>query len=268
MKKKIIKAKILNNKMITPDYFVMDLEASYLAKSSPGQFVNVKVQDLVTDPLLRIPLGIHRVKGKGKKEKGVALLYKVAGKGTEILSRRKKGEILDIIGPLGNGFDILPVKKKNSTAIIVAGGHGIAPLCFLAETLRANKTEVVFFIGTCGKKHVLLVKDLKKIGAEVHVATEDGSFGCKGYVTKPLNDYLERTTHDARRTTIYACGPRPMIKALKEVSDKFNIPAQVSIDEYMACGIGACKGCAVDTEEGIKMVCKDGPVFDIRTLKL
>jgi dihydroorotate dehydrogenase electron transfer subunit len=264
VKKKIIKAEILANKKAAPDHCVMDLKAPYLAaKAKPGQFINVRVRDTGTDPLLRIPLGIHRTLGGGK---GVSLLYKVVGMGTEILAKREKGEELDILGPLGNGFDTSRLRKKD-VALVAAGGHVIAPLYFLAGHLRAKGVKVVFFIGACEKKHVLLVRELEKLKAEVHVATEDGSRGTKGYDTAPLERYLKRyTMHDARRT-IFACGPRPMIRALRDVSSKHRISAQVSIDEYMACGIGACRGCAVDTEEGVKLVCKDGPVFDINTLR-
>ena len=124
MKKKTVKAQIVSNEQIAPDHFVIKLKESYLGKNSfPGQFVNVKVQEGTTDPLLRIPLGIYAI-----RKEGIHLLYKVVGEGTKMLSLKRKGEEIDILGPLGNGFD---VEKKMSKAVIVAGGHGIAPLCFL-----------------------------------------------------------------------------------------------------------------------------------------
>ncbi|MFH1665201.1 MAG: dihydroorotate dehydrogenase electron transfer subunit [Candidatus Omnitrophota bacterium] len=256
---KLIKAKITANHEIAKSHFEMELESAYLgAVSSPGQFVNVKAMGDVTDPLLRIPLGVHKIRGRG-----ISLLYKAVGLGTKILSGRKQGETLDVLGPLGNGFDAAAVPaEKGARAVLVAGGHGIAPLYALAESLEAKNVKIEFLIGVRSKDHIVCVEDLASMGAEVYIATEDGTCGYKGYVTDILKQRLRQNATGERRTTIYACGPRPMLAAVAEIAKRGRIRAQVSLDAYMACGIGACLGCAVRTIDGYKLACKDGPVFD------
>ena len=261
--KKIIKGKILSNKQVAKDHFLVEIESAYLAKnSSPGQFVSVRVREKGTDPLLRIPLGVHAI-----KKKSIKLLYKVVGEGTGILSSRKKGEAISVLGPLGNGFDLEAFYGNDyKKAVIVAGGHGIAPLYALAEELLSRKKQVEVFFGTCSGEHVLCAKELRAKGVKVRVATEDGTCGWKGYVTDPLKEALEKGKIKTAGTMIFACGPRPMLAALSGDAGKFGIPAQVSLDAYMACGMGACLGCAVRTKAGYKMVCKDGPVFDAQEI--
>jgi len=264
IKKKTIQAKIVSNRKVAADHFMMELRSPYLGDNSiPGQFVTIKVGEKTTDPLLRIPMGVHII---GKK--GICLLYKVVGPGTELLSSRKKGERLNVLGPLGNGFDLTPItEEKKTEIIIVAGGHGIAPLFALAETvIKKRKNKVSVFIGADSRKHVLCGKELKQKGAKVHIATDDGTRGYEGYVTDLLKGYIGRDKRKQRQEMIYACGPRPMLAALAKVAKTFKIPAQVSLDAYMACGIGACLGCTVRTVDGYKLVCKDGPVFDAREI--
>jgi dihydroorotate dehydrogenase electron transfer subunit len=234
----------------------------------PGQFVTVKVRQAGTDPLFRIPLGVHA----GTK-RGIKLLYKVVGPATSILSSRKKGETLDVMGPLGNGFDTTAFSPgKKPKAVIVAGGHGVAPLYFLGQTLAKRKIEMDVFIGACEAKHIVCVKEFRKLGAKVRIAAEKGRCACKGYVTEPLEEHLEniksgKQKSKKEKTEIFACGPRPMLAAVATEAEKHKIPAQVSLDAYMVCGIGACLGCAIETKEGYKLVCKDGPVFDARLIR-
>ena len=263
--KKIIKGTILANRKIAPGVFIMDIQSRWMGKHSrPGQFVNVKVADNTTDPLLRIPLGIHKIRSEG-----ISLLYKVVGVGTKILSLRTRGEVIDVLGPIGNGFDLSPVvRKKKARAILIAGGHGIAPLFALAEELITKTRKVEFFIGACTKEEITCVRALKKIGARVHISTDDGFCGKAGRVTEILRKYLSRAGKGAEHGAIYACGPMPMIRAVAAVSETAGIPAQVTRDEYIACGIGACRGCAVETTEGVKLACKDGPMFNVAILKL
>jgi dihydroorotate dehydrogenase electron transfer subunit len=239
--------KILENKKIGANYFKLIFRSAKIAKSAlPGQFVDIKV-DASVIPLLRRPLSIHSVKGIN-----IALLYEVLGKGTEILSGRKPGEYLDIIGPLGNGFSV----GGKMPAMLVAGGMGVAPLVFLAEKLKSAKRLVL--IGAKTKKQILCVKEFEKAGCEVKVATDDGSSGFKGRVT----DLLERVLADNPKAGIFSCGPKPMLKAICALAGTNNIRAEISLEEHMACGIGACLGCVVDTKEGMKRVCKEGPVFE------
>ncbi|MGD2278984.1 MAG: dihydroorotate dehydrogenase electron transfer subunit, partial [Candidatus Omnitrophota bacterium] len=248
-----------------PDHFTMELEAPFLAQNSaPGQFVTVKTQEKgASDPLFRIPLGVHAV-----RKSGIKLLYKVVGTATGMLSAKAKGETLDVLGPLGNGFDLAPVlRNKDSRAVLVAGGHGVAPLYFLAKTLARKKRKIDVFIGACEAKHIVCAKEFRKLKAKVTTAAEKGRCQCQGYVTKPLSEYLRRNRKHAQKMTIYACGPRPMLAALAEEAKKYQVPAQGSLDAYMVCGIGACLGCAVETTDGYKLVCKDGPVFNVQEIK-
>jgi len=266
--KKIIKGKIVSNLPVAKDHFELKMEASWLGKSArAGQFVMVKLCDKFTDPLLRIPLAVH-----SKNAGGISLMYKVVGNGTKILSERKKGTVLDVIGPLGNGFDDKHILKKSGRkAIIVAGGHGIIPLYMLVKRFKEKNIEVTAFLGAGTKEYVLLGKKLKKTGAKVHIATDDGTSGRKGSVVTLVEEYLKKEKKKKDETKganhyIYACGPRPMLAALSRSLKKLNEEAEFSLDAYMACGIGACKGCAIKTTSGYKMVCKDGPVFDMRSI--
>jgi len=256
-----VKAKIVYNKIIGEHYFCCALEAAGMAVDvCPGQFVNIKITG--TDaPLLRRPFSIHRVRGAH-----IEILYEVVGKGSQLLSEKKPGEYLDIIGPLGNGFDYASCVPRHSSLVLVAGGMGVAPLIFLAEKLREIpnpkfQIPTLVLIGAKTKKGILCEKEFKKLGCEVKIATNDGSRGFKGKVTGLLEGIL-RTTQDAGRRTLYACGPKPMLKEINRLSRKFNLTAQVSLEAHMACGIGACLGCVVDTKDGYKRVCKEGPVFN------
>ncbi|MFH1199163.1 MAG: dihydroorotate dehydrogenase electron transfer subunit [Candidatus Omnitrophota bacterium] len=253
-----LKAKIIQNKNIKGKYFHCVLEALDIAKLAlPGQFIEVKVSEGF-EPLLRRPFSIHRV-DNGKLE----LLYEVVGVGSAKLSERKSGEELDIIGPLGNGFSL-------GLDILVAGGMGAAPLLFLAEKVFSCKPKVVsrklmVLIGAKTKEHILCESKFKKIGCEVKISTDDGSDGFHGRVTDLLVDIL-RAQRCKRELVIGACGPRPMLKRVSEISEEFDCLSQISLEEYMACGIGACLGCVVQTTNGFKRVCKEGPVFDAREI--
>ena len=274
-----IKAKILYNKRVTGNYFHCKILAPKIAVNAlPGQFVNIKVSDSI-EPLLRRPFGIHRVDGAG-----VEILYEVLGEGTRILSQRKNAEFLDIIGPLGNGFDFRAQEHKCNTRpyrdgrcaplrasaqVLVAGGMGVAPLLFLAERivtshkLQVTSPKPLVLIGAKTKKQLLCEKEFKKLGCEVKIATDDGSMGFNGKVTELLKKILHKNTRtQEHKSTIYACGPKPMLKEIALISKNRNIPAQVSLEEHMACGIGVCLGCTVDTKLGFRRVCKEGPVFN------
>ena len=257
MKKTQNTVKIIENKKVKGAYYKIILEAPVLFKKSlPGQFAMLKVTDGLV-PLLRRPLGVHAISGDR-----VEFLYEVLGEGTRILSERKPAEYIDIIGPLGNGFNYqLPVTHCR-VPLLIAGGMGVAPLVFLAEKLRVNrgaKVKIPFLLGAKTKDRIVCVDELKKHGCQVEITTDDGSQGYKGRVTELLDNVL--STIDYRLSTIYACGPKPMLKAVCVLSKKYLIPAQVSLEEHMACGIGACLGCVVSTRTGYARVCKDGPVF-------
>ncbi|MGD0336064.1 MAG: dihydroorotate dehydrogenase electron transfer subunit [Candidatus Omnitrophota bacterium] len=249
MREKIFQEKchIVGKQKIGKEYFKLTIDSRKIASfARPGQFVEIEVVN-EDGPFLRRPLGIHRVKAGN-----FDILCEIVGRGTKILSQKKTGEYLDVIGPLGNGFNLLKGK-----AIIVAGGMGVAPLVFLAEKMVHSKPSVL--LGAKTKSQTLCEKEFKSIGCDVKIATDDGSRGFKGKITELLNYLLSTMNYEP--STIYACGPRPMLKEVSRISKKNNIPAQFSLEEHMACGIGACLGCVIDTRDGYKRVCKDGPVF-------
>ncbi|MBI5050963.1 MAG: dihydroorotate dehydrogenase electron transfer subunit [Nitrospirae bacterium] len=210
--------------------------------------------DRCLDPLLKRPFSLFRKSGSDFQ-----ILYRVAGRGTAILKDKKAGDIIKVLGPLGNGF---PKLKSKISPILVAGGLGVAPLFSLAERL-ADKNPI-FFLGARNKKELLCTAELKSIGIKSVIATDDGSAGEKGTVVSLLNKFL--TSCCLRLISsclVYACGPRPMLSELSSLAKKFKINAYAAFEENMACGIGACLGCAVKTVNGYKRVCKEGPVFSL-----
>ena len=268
-----LKAKLIENKRVKGAYWQGILEAPLIAKqASPGQFVQIRLGD-IHGPLLRRPFSIHKVNGPTFE-----ILYQVLGQGTEAFSSKKAGEYLDVIGPLGNGFELV---SSRANILIVAGGIGVAPLAFLAEKLTEtqnpnssatrtigternrgakSQTPNKVLIGAETKGQILCEKDFIDAGYSVKIATDDGSRGFKGHVSGLFRQEL--STIDYRPSTIYACGPKPLLKEVAVISKGYNIPAQLSLEEHMACGIGACLGCVVNTKEGFKRVCKEGPVFE------
>lgn len=253
-----LKVKITENKKVAQDFYKMRIEAPYIARNAqPGQFVEVKCS-CGTDPLLRRPLGIHRV-----LKNGIELLYEVVGKSTELLSEKKMGGYLDIIGPLGNGFIYGTKAPRPYAPILVAGGIGVAPLVALAESLAYRKKQKTYvLIGAKIKSHILCESEFKKIGCEVKVSTEDGSKGKKCLATELLEDLLNVIRYPLN-AMIYACGPVGMLKVVAKIAEESKLPCQVSLEERMACGVGVCLGCPVKIKgQGYKMVCKDGPVFN------
>lgn len=258
------KAKILRQARIKGSYWHCEISAARIAdKAMPGQFVNIKVS-ATDDPLLRRPLSIHGVSA-GK----ISILYEVVGRATEILSGRKSGELLDIIGPLGKGFDF---KERTKKPILVCGGMGVAPLAFLAERLKGigskkGKGRIPVLLGAKTKDQLLCEDKFKRWGYDVRTSTDDGSAGFKGRITDLLKKLLEENRKTGRPDSlIYACGPQAMLKNVAFLSRQYRLSAQLSLEEHMACGIGACCGCALRGKEGNLKVCNDGPVFDAERL--
>ncbi len=260
--KKLVIGEIISNDRITPEHFCLKLFCPYIAKSIiPGQFILVRVSHQSSDPLLSRPFAVYKV-----RDNVIEILYKIVGKGTTILSGKLAGDTLNIIGPLGNGFQI---DGNFETVILVAGGMGIAGLMNLAEKL--NDKKIITLIGACSKDSVIGEKDLIDIGSEVLVATEDGSCGYKGLVSQMLEDLLLKKDLKIQDSRIFACGPIPMIKSVSKIARQHNITAFVSLEERMACGLGACLGCAYevissDGHKQYKMVCVDGPVFNAQEI--
>jgi dihydroorotate dehydrogenase electron transfer subunit len=237
------------------DHFLFVIEAPEMGRTArPGQFVMVKVAD-GGQPLLRRPLGIHDA-----DKKGVALFFKIAGKGTGILSLKKPGDRIDLIGPLGRGFTI-DAAKKGQAAVLVGGGRGIAPLFFLARELAAAGARPVVYYGGRTAADVPLRGKLERAGFETHVSTDDGSFGFAGFVT----ELVGRDMAKAKPAAVYACGPDPMMKALAVLTAGLGVPAEFSLESVMGCGIGACWGCVHritgKNGDGWVKICEEGPVF-------
>lgn len=243
--------------MLIDNHYLITLRPEIIInKPKPGNFFMVAV-DTGLDPLLKRPFSVHRwIEGNFQ------LLYRVVGKGTKILSEKKPGNSLDILGPLGNGF---PVPKKDRQVILVAGGMGIAPILAMAENIK-NK-HPLFFYGTKTGKGVLLIDELKSMGIDPIVSTDDGSFGIKGNIITVLKKYFARHPSPVTRYVLYACGPEIMLKALSNLASEFNIKGYIAMEQNMACGIGTCLGCIVKTRKGHKRVCKEGPVFPIEEIE-
>jgi len=232
-----------------PGHCLICVEAPEIAASAKaGQFVTVRCGETL---ILRRPLSIHQ----STDSKYLHLLFKIVGKGTIWLHQRQKGEKLDLIGPLGKGFSIEPATKK---LLLVAGGIGIAPLVFLAGKAASEGMSVKLLLGT-RKKDALYPRKLLPNGIETIITTEDGSDGKKGKVADILSRYIDWADQ------IYACGPLAMYKAIADQRQQWKNkkPVQVSLEVRMGCGIGACFSCSIKTKNGMKQVCRDGPVFDL-----
>jgi len=256
-----IDAKILMNERIEPERYKMVLSAPEIARQAKaGQFVHVRVSEGY-NPLLRRPFSVHRAKGQK-----IEILYKIVGKGTEILSRKKNGEYLDVLGPLGSGYRSPSATSKISDIILVAGGTGVASLLFLAESLSVTSAElsILAIIGAKDKDELLCEGDFKRLGCRVEVATENGTKGYRGLASDLFQECLP-LSGDKAKPAVFACGPSAMLKRVGEISKKRHFPCQVSLEEHLACGVGACLGCVVKVKGSnytYKRVCRDGPVFD------
>jgi len=250
-----VKARIIENKELLPEtYYRLSLKTPPIARlAKPGQFVHLRVNEEIF-PLLRRPFSIHSV-----HKENIQILYKVAGAGTGILSRRKKDELLDVIGPLGNGYRL---PDKRTKVILVAGGAGVASLCFLSQRLASCPAVL---IGGRSKRDILGRDKFKRLKTKIKISTEDGSLGKKGLVTDLLQELLP-TPHSPLPTVIYACGPMRMLKETAKIAERHRALCYVSLEEFIVCGVGACQGCAVRTKNGYKRVCKDGPVFDSKEI--
>lgn len=249
--KKIIDFTVKENQHLNTDTFVLVLYSSELPEIRAGQFVNVKVEGS-SSTFLRRPISVHNV----DPENGLLyLLIKVAGNGTAKLSSLKSGDKLNIVLPLGNHF----TQPDSGRCLLIGGGVGIAPLLHLSKDLKTKGIQPIVLIGTRSVKDIVLREEYEKY-AIVYYTTEDGSYGEKGYPTQH-SILKEQFDH------IYCCGPLPMMKAVAQYAYIENIDCEVSLENTMACGFGACLCCVNDTKEGHKCVCTDGPIFNINDLK-
>ncbi|MEA4925543.1 MAG: dihydroorotate dehydrogenase electron transfer subunit [Syntrophomonadaceae bacterium] len=252
---KLEKAMVLNNRRVGPELFVMEVSAAAMAGlCRPGQFLHVKPGG-TDDPLLRRPLSIYdAVAGSGR----ISLLYQVVGKGTGLLTDVKVNDTIDLMGPLGRGFT-LPDRPEN--IVLVGGGVGIAPLLYLGRVLRERQCQVKVLGGAGTAAQLVAEERFQALRIEFITATLDGSAGIKGLVV----DLLDSPDLTAGIDRVYTCGPEPMMAAVAGWARARNIWGEVSLEEHMACGVGACLGCArklKHQDEGYVKVCKDGPVFN------
>jgi dihydroorotate dehydrogenase electron transfer subunit len=254
---------VASNVEVMPGIHLMQVEAPGIAVAAqPGQFITVRCGSFT----LRRPFSVHQVSSQE-----IALLFKVTGKGTLWLSQRQRGDKVDILGPLGNGFTIEP-KSKN--LLLVAGGIGIAPLVFLMQ-YASSQHQITLIHGTSTAAQLypfsFVGKKRSKLsplpnGVQFIPVTEDGSIGRKGMATDILPDFLDWADQ------VYACGPVGMYKAMAEMSlraKRINFKlakCQVSLEVRMGCGFGACYGCTINTKKGLKQVCRDGPVFELNNI--
>lgn len=251
-KKAIVDFEVEDNIAAGNSYFKLVLRASEpIPEIIPGQFAQVRVDNSKTT-FLRRPFSIHDVDTKSNR---IAFLINKVGDGSRALSLMKKGETLNVMLPLGNGFGVGLVDKS---LLLIGGGVGIAPMLYLGKNLALNN-DVSFLFGFRSVGNVIDLSDFKRYG-KMFMTTEDGSAGEKGFVTEHS---ILRGSFDK----IFACGPTPMMKAVARYAKEHSIPCEVSLENKMACGLGACLCCVTKTNEGHKCVCSDGPVFDINDLQ-
>ncbi|MDD2235597.1 MAG: dihydroorotate dehydrogenase electron transfer subunit [Kiritimatiellae bacterium] len=258
MNTQLEKAIIIKNEPWTPEYYLLEFSAPGISqKAAPGQFVHVKIPDR-RDILLRRPFSIF------KAESGtLSILYKSVGRGTRHMAKLHAGQAVNLLGPLGKGF---PIPDTNKKTLLVAGGYGMAALYLTAA--RAQ-TPGLLFAGGAGKKDILCAQDFTALGWDVRLATEDGSCGTHGLVTNILDAWQARNGKSSE-PELFACGPMGMLKAVAQRAKEWNCTAWISLDHYMACGMGACLACVQkinrDGEERLACTCKEGPVFEAREI--
>jgi len=238
---------IEDNRKVNEKYYKLIFRSPRLARGvKPGQFLHVQLGQSL-DPFLRRPFSYSRTGGQR-----VEVLYEILGRGTALLSDFRPGMKLKIMGPLGQGFSL---KVKNKKRVLVAGGVGVPPLVFLAEKIPIN----YLLIGTKSKAEVLPKRELAGVKAKVLYSTNDGSYGVKGFVTVLLEQIIRK--EGAGRLYIQTCGPTVMMNAVMDMARRYHIPGEASMEENMACGVGACLGCMVKTDKGWTTSCTEGPVF-------
>ena len=231
--------KITSNEKIARDIFKMTLAGDTSAITAPGQFVNIKLDGF----FLRRPISVCDCVGEN-----LTLIYKTVGNGTEQMSRMAAGDELDLLTGLGNGYD---TKISGGSPLLVGGGVGVPPMYMLCRELISEGKNVTVVLGFNSKDDVFYENEFRALGADVHIATADGTYGTKGFVTDVIKDM--------QYTFFYTCGPEPMFRAMHKI---MKTPGQYSFEERMGCGFGACMGCSCKTLTGNKRICKEGPVME------
>ena len=260
----VVKAKLVEKEYLKPDIVRFKVEAKEMVRNSkPGNFIEIRVSE-TTVPFLRRPISIYNL---NKNEGTLEFIFQIKGEGTRLLSKKEEGDLIDIIGPLGMGtFKINNYEK----IAIVGGGIGVFPLYELAKEAKEAERKVNIYLGFRSKDFVVLENKFKEVSDKLVITTDDGSYGEKGFAINKLEEDLENNKIDC----IYACGPLPMLRAVKKLTIEKNIPCQISLEERMGCGIGVCLGCAVKTARSTNEnpeywhVCKGGPVFQAKDVDI
>ena len=259
-----IKAKLIKKEQLKQDIYKFSMQAKEIVDiAKPGNFIEIRVTDSI-EPLLRRPISIYNM----EKDTGILeIIFQVKGKGTKILAERKEGEYIDIIGPLGYGtFQV----KNTGTVATIGGGIGVFPLYELAKQTKAAGAMVNTYLGFRSKDFVVLEEEFKNVSSKLIITTDDGTYAESGFAINKLKEDISVNKPDM----IYACGPLPMLKAVQTLSIEQGIPCQISLEEKMGCGLGACLGCAVKTANSPAdapqywHVCKAGPVFDASDVEI
>ena len=230
---------IVSNRRLAPNVFEMVLRGDCAAVAAPGQFVNLRLDGFY----LRRPISVCNVDGDA-----LTLIYKVVGRGTEAMSRMQPGEKLDALVGLGNGYSL---DECGDRPMLIGGGAGVPPMYLLARRLLARGADVTVVLGFNAREEIFYEEEFRALGAKVVVATADGSYGVRGFVTDAMKQL-------PAPSAACACGPEPMLKAVYNAAD---VPGQFSFESRMGCGFGACMGCTCKTKYGAKRICKDGPVL-------
>jgi dihydroorotate dehydrogenase electron transfer subunit len=253
MPKQISDAVIQTINILNEKYFTVEIKPYIWESVSAGQFLQLTVPN-ASDVFLRRPISIHDI---DTTQRTISLLIQIVGKGTEALSKLKTGDKLNIIYPLGKGFSMLPAGKKT---LLIGGGCGIAPLLYLAKVLNHQHVKTDILIGIKNKNDLIEFEKYKALG-DVFVTTEDGSIGTKGFVThhSVMNELK-------KYDMIYTCGPEVMMKAVNRKAITAGVECEVSLENTMACGVGACLCCVTPTVNGHQCVCTEGPVFNTKKL--
>lgn len=261
---------IVSNREIKTPYFLLEIYCpSMINKMKPGQFIMIRISSETNDPLLRRPFSIYKCYSMLHPEKSkrghLLILYKKIGKGTRRMAEFKKGENVDMIGPLGNGFTLPPL-PSSSNIILIGGGVGIVSLYPLAEVLGSK--NILAFIGGKTRDDILCLRDFRRLNSNIFIATEDGGLGFKGTVVD-LFLSQKKTLKGNETYYLYACGPLGMLKELTKMVKSKRFICQASLETRMGCGFGACWGCVVKTNNPkmpYQRVCKEGPVFNLEEI--
>ncbi|UCF38509.1 MAG: dihydroorotate dehydrogenase electron transfer subunit [Acidobacteriota bacterium] len=256
-----VEAVILESRKFAHGSCILKLRAPLIAReATPGQFLMAAQaeESAIPSPLLKRALAIFTVETEEKDQSLITLLIKTVGRGTRKLVELQPGQTLNLIGPLGNGFDL--TRANGKITLLVVGGTGIASVQLLASALARRGEEVELIYGGRSAEDLVGLAEFEHLGIPITTSTEDGSQGVKGLVTEALLQRIEQLP--VEHLNLYTCGPNPMMEAVGTIAEQHRIPCQISVEVKMGCGFGVCLGCTVKTSEGYRLACTHGPVFD------